>query len=58
MVGCAVVVTPHHGLIVGIRTNDGNLLLALLQRQDVVIVLQENDRLARHVEGYLCRCFC
>ena len=30
MVRCAVVVTPHHRLIVGIRTDNGNFLLTLL----------------------------
>ena len=51
-----VVVTPHHRCVVGIRTDDGDLLHILLQRQDIALVLQEHDTLAGHVEGYLCRC--
>ena len=54
MVRCAVVVAPHHRSIVGIRANHRNLSAVLLQRQHVVIVLQEYDGLASHVERLLC----
>ena len=51
MIGRTVVVTPHHRLVVRIRTDDGNLLCILLQRQDIAVVLQQDDALAGHIEG-------
>ena len=39
VVGCTVIVTPHHRLVVGIRTYHGNLLRILLQGQDITFVL-------------------
>ena len=53
MVGRTVVVSPHHGFIVGIRTDNGYLLLIFLQRQDIVVVLKQHYRLACHVERQL-----
>ena len=55
LVGCSVIVTPHHGFIVGIGANDGNLLCIFLQRQDIVLVLQQDDGLARHFQRDLGR---
>ena len=53
MIRCTVIVTPHQGLIVGIRTNHGNLLSILLQGQDITLILQQHNRLAGHIEGNL-----
>ena len=49
MVGGTVIVTPHHRCIVSIGTNNGNLFF-LIQRQDVVFVLQQYHRLTRHIQ--------
>ena len=43
VVGHAVVVAPHHRRVVGIRSDDGYLSTVLLQRQHVVVVLQQHD---------------
>ena len=51
MVGLSVIVSPHHGCIVGIRTNDGNLLLILIKGQDAALILEEHYALTCHVEG-------
>ena len=56
VVGRTVIVTPHHGLAMGVRTDDGYLLSILLQWQDVAVVLQQDDGLTGHIEGYLCGC--
>ena len=53
VVGRSVVVTPHQRFVVGIRTDDGNLLLVFLQWQHVALVLQQHDGLACHVECQL-----
>ena len=47
-IGRTIIVTPHHGLVIGIRTNDGNFLL-FTERQNVVVVLQQHNALACHV---------
>ena len=49
MVGLSVIISPHHRCIVGIGTNDGNLLLAILQRKYVILILKQNYRLASHI---------
>ena len=56
VVRCSVVVTPHHGYIVGIGTDHCYLLLSFLQGEDVILVLQQYDGLTGHVKGYLGRC--
>ena len=43
IIGGAVIVSPHHRLVVGIRSDNGNLLCITFQRQDIVIVLQEHQ---------------
>ena len=53
MVRRTVVVTPHHRLVVGIGTDNGNTFLILLEGKHIVLVLQQHDGLTRHVEGYL-----
>ena len=55
LIGRAVVVAPHHRLVGGIGTNDGNLLLILLERQDVSVILQQDDALAGHLKRDICR---
>ena len=55
LVGRSVIVAPHHGFIVGIGANDGDLLCIFLQRQDIVLVLQQHDALARHFQRDLGR---
>ena len=53
MVRHTVVVTPHHRGIVSIRTNHGDLLRILLQGENIILVLQEHDGLAGHIDGCL-----
>ena len=43
IIGGAVIVSPHHRLIVGIRSDNGYLLRITFQRQDIVIILQEHQ---------------
>ena len=50
MIRLSVIITPHHRRIVGIRTNHGNLLLAFLQRKNIVVVLKQHNTLTRHIE--------
>ena len=55
LVGRTIVVTPHHRLVVGVRTDYCDLLLSFLQGEDVVLVLQQDDSLTGHLEGHLGR---
>ena len=52
-VGRAVVVAPHEGFIVGVGSDDGYLLAILGEREHSVLVVEKDDALASHVEGYL-----
>ena len=49
----AVIVAPHQGLVVGVRTNHGYLLLILGQRQHITLVLKQDDSLTGHVQRQL-----
>ena len=49
----AIIVTPHHRLVLSVGTNHGYLLSVLLQGQDIVIVLQQNNTLTGHLESHL-----
>ena len=47
-----VVVSEHHLVVIGIRTYDSYLPdLRRLDRKEVVLVLEENDRLTCNLEG-------
>ena len=39
MIRRSVVIAPHHGLVVGIRADNGYLLGIFLQRQNVILIL-------------------
>ena len=45
-----VVIAPHHRSIVGVRANDSNLLGVLFEREDVAVVLEEDNALTSHFE--------
>ena len=55
MVWGTIIVSPHHRLVMSIRTDNGNLLGILLQRQDIVLVLKQYDGLTSHVQRYVSR---
>ena len=51
----SVIITPHHGIIVGIRSNNGNLFICIfIKRQNIIVVLQKNNTLTSHIKGNLC----
>ena len=57
VIGRTVIVTPHHWGIVSIRTYDSNLLRISLQRQYVILILQQYNGLARHIQRQVSRFF-
>ena len=50
MIGLTVIIPPHHWRIVSIRSDNGNLLLTFLQREDIVVILKQHNALACHIE--------
>ena len=50
LVRCSIIVTPHHRLIIGIRTDDCDFLLGEWQN---AVVLQQDHTLTGHIKGYL-----
>jgi len=54
VIGCTVVVAPHHRAVVGVGPDDGDAFMALgVEGQDVTTVFQQHERLSCHVEREL-----
>ena len=52
-VGGTVVIAPHHRHIIGIRADHSDAFVVFLQWKHVLLVLQQHDRLACHIERKL-----
>ena len=48
-----IVVTPHHRLVIHVRTDEGDFLLLLAERQYLILVLEKRHGLESHIEREL-----
>lgn len=56
--GRTVIVAPHHRTVVSVGPDDGDALVALgIERQNIITVFQQHERLSRHVERELSMLF-